>query len=231
MKPIKLYEEYNKSMSSEDLDTIFYGNCTAEDQILAYKYKDKIRDWFIEQGYDKEFVKKAPKNSSDITKRDLEVMTSMMDAVTTEDMTFARIVDDVSNMAQIFLDYFGSKGIEETMGEFFRIDSQTESLLYYLKDKINRPRPYQLARAMGIEMYPLIKTDAMSAAYPSGHALTAYTMSEYYARKYPMYRGDLIMIGERIADSRVKMGLHFPSDSEISQRICSIIWKNSLIDM
>lgn len=228
---IKLYEEYNQFMQKEDLDKIFYGNSNMEDQALAYKEKDKIRDWFIEQGYDKEFIKKAPKNSSDITKRDLEVMTTMMEAVTTEDMTFARIVDDVSNMAQIFIDYFGSKGIEETMGEFFRVESMTDPILFYLKNKINRPRPYQLAYALGFKLYPLIKTDAMTAAYPSGHALTAYVMSEYYSRKYPMYRGDLITIGKKIADSRVKMGIHYPSDSEVSQKICDIIWKNNLIEM
>ena len=60
------------------------------------------------------------------------------------------------------------------MDGYFRIDNQTDVILNFLKDVINRPRPYQLAKSYNIPLYPLIRTDAMTAAYPSGHALTAF---------------------------------------------------------
>jgi hypothetical protein len=116
------------------------------------------------------------------------------------------------------------------MGDFFRVDSQTEPILYYLKDKINRPRPYQLAKALQYDINPIIKTDACSATYPGGHALSAYFISQYFANKYPNLRESLLELGERIADSRVNVGIHFPSDNKISKEIAETIIKNNLID-
>jgi membrane-associated phospholipid phosphatase len=69
----------------------------------------------------------------------------------------------------------------------------------------------------------------MTAAYPSGHALTAFVMSEHYARKYPAISGKLLDLGARIADSREITGIHFPSDTQISKEICKIIYANNLL--
>lgn len=146
-----------------------------------------------------------------------------------EDITFARYIDDVSNLAQTFIDLLKENGYEETMGGFFGVDSQTESLLFFLKDVINRPRPYQLAKYYNYPLYPLIRTDAMTAAYPSGHALTAFVMSEYYSLKYPRIATELKALGKRIAASREITGIHYPSDTAISREICKIIFDNNLI--
>ena len=69
----------------------------------------------------------------------------------------------------------------------------------------------------------------MSAAYPSGHALTAFVTSEYYAKKYPEIAKQLRDHGQRIAESRELTGIHYPSDTEISREICKIIMENDLI--
>ena len=74
-----------------------------------------------------------------------------------------------------------------------------------------------------------MRTDAMSAAYPSGHALTAYVMSEHYARKYPDTAAKIKALGQRIAESRELTGIHYPSDTLISKEISDIIWENGLI--
>jgi membrane-associated phospholipid phosphatase len=69
----------------------------------------------------------------------------------------------------------------------------------------------------------------MSSSYPGGHALTGFAMAEYYSRKYPEARLELEELGERIADSRESVGLHYPSDTGIAREICDIIFKNNLI--
>ena len=48
---------------------------------------------------------------------------------------------------------------------------KVDPLTFYLKHKFNRPRPYQLANELKIPIYPIILTDANSAAYPSGHTM------------------------------------------------------------
>jgi acid phosphatase (class A) len=210
-----------------NINDIKYGNPTVELHNKATRPNDPIRTWFINQGIANYIIKGAPANDSEVTQNDIRIMMSKMESITAEDLIFAR--DCEESWEQIFIDFFTAKGIEEGMGELHRIDDQTEPLLFFLKNAINRPRPYQLAYAMDIPLYPIIHTDACSAAYPSGHALSAYVISEYYSRKYPQYRPELILLGERIANSRVQMGIHFPSDSKISKKICEMIWKNDLI--
>jgi acid phosphatase (class A) len=69
----------------------------------------------------------------------------------------------------------------------------------------------------------------MSASYPSGHAMTGFMMSEYYARKYPDVAIELYALGNKIARSRELVGIHYPSDTAISKEIVKIIIDNSLI--
>jgi hypothetical protein len=212
-----------------DINRVNYGNSPIEYVELMQKSNDPIKNWFIKKGLVEKIKSEAPKNDSKITKNDLDVLMEKTKKATAEEIMFARHIDDESNLAQSFIDLLKENGHEETMGGFFRIDSQTDGLLFFLKDVINRPRPYQLAKYFNYPMYPLIRTDAMTAAYPSGHALTAFVMSEYYSKKYPKISAELKALGEKIANSREITGIHFPSDTAISRQICNIIFENNLL--
>ena len=226
---MKKYAEFlneNVMPANLGIDGIRYGNPTMELHEVAEKDSNP-KKWFIETGLADKIINEAPLNSSETTKKDVEVLMNKMSDVTPDDMIFARFVE--GELPQAFIDFLMSKGIEETMEEYFMVDTQTEPLVFYLKHLINRPRPYQLAYAMGIPLYPLIHTDACSAAYPSGHALTGFVMSEYYARKYPEIAGEIRAFGQKVADSREKMGIHYPSDTEVSRMISNVIWENNLL--
>jgi hypothetical protein len=211
------------------INEINYGHSPIEFVELMNKTDDPIKNWFTEAGLVDKIKNEAPLNDSAITKNDLQVLLEKTNKATAEEITFARYVDDVSNLAQTFIDLLNENGHDESMGGFFSVDHQTECLLFFLKDVINRPRPYQLAKSFNLPMFPLMRTDAMTAAYPSGHALTAFIMSEHYARKYPAISGKLLDLGEKIANSREITGIHFPSDTQISKEICKIIYDNNLL--
>ena len=229
-KKTELYEaQMGIADPSIDVDQIIYGNAPKELHESALKPEDPIKNWFLEKGLAEQMKNEAPSNSSETTQADLRALIELTENATAEDITFARYVDKVDNLAQSFIDLLKEHGHEEDMGGFFEIDSQTEGLLFFLKDIINRPRPYQLARTFNYPLYPLIRTDAMTAAYPSGHALTAFVMSEYYAKKYPDCAVQLKDLGERIAKSRENTGIHFPSDTAVSKKICDIIFENKLL--
>lgn len=229
-KHIKLFEEYETPEIKDNLqlNSIGYGNTTKEKHELAQK-DDPIKTWFIDNGYADKILSECPLNDSDITRKELNILLDKMANATEEDLTFARYVEDESNMAQAFIDFLASKDIEETMGGFFGVDSQTEPVLFYLKEIINRPRPYQIARALSIQLFPLIHSNANTAAYPSGHALTAFVMSEHYSRKYPQIRIEMQKLGEKIANSREIIGVHYPSDTQVSKDMCKIIFDNNLL--
>lgn len=231
MKKIKLFEAFiNEDDNTEELvNSIQFGNPVLE-HVELINSDCAVKSWFIDNNVAQLIIDEAPLNSSDITHQDLKELETKLKSTTPEEIAFARHVDKVENFANMFLDILKEEEPNISMGDYFRVDSQTESILYYLKDKINRPRPYQLAKALQYDVNPIIKTDACSAAYPSGHALSAYFMSQYFAIKYPTLREKLLELGEKIADSRVNVGIHFPSDNKISKEIADAIMQNNLID-
>jgi len=230
-KKTSLYEASPLSPNPEiNVDQIVYGNAPIEYVESAKEKNDKIKNWFIQKGLIEKIKEEAPSNSSDITKNDLIKLLEMTEGATEEELTFARYIEDESSIAQSFIDILAEAGYEEDMGGFFRVDGQTDSLLFYLKDVINRPRPYQLSYAYNIPLYPLIRSNAMTASYPSGHALTGFVMAEYYAKKYPEIAAQLRAHGDKIAHSREVTGIHYPSDTAISKKICEIICENNLVE-
>jgi acid phosphatase (class A) len=227
---MKSFQQYIFEQNSSNLiNQITYGNPPLEIFELAQKADDPIKNWFIKNNLVEKMKMEAPANDSEVTRRDIQILLEMMSNATAEEVTFSRYTDSIDNLAQSFIDLLAEHGHEEDMGGFFRIDSQTEPILHFLKDVIDRPRPYQLAKAFNVPLYPLMRTDAMTAAYPSGHALAGFVMAEYYARKFPDVANEARELGEKIARSREVVGIHFPSDTQISREISNIIWENNLI--
>ena len=228
-KELILEQSLNTPEKNIDINQIVYGNAPIEFKDIIEDNNDPIRKWFEKEGLIDKIINEAPSNDSETTKDDLDQLIELTANATGDDITFSRHADDQNNLPNLFIDLLNSKGYEETMDGYFRIDNQTDVILNFLKDVINRPRPYQLAKAYNIPLYPLIRTDAMTAAYPSGHALTAFVMSEYYARKYPKISSEVRDLGKRIARSREVVGIHYPSDTKISRYICDVMFDNDLI--
>ncbi len=224
--------EFNQTNNQDDfINGIVYGNPPKSLHIIANKPSDPIRDWFESKGINKKICQICPTNSGPATREDLKKLVEMTREATQTDITFANFVDKEDNVASLFVRLLSRDGFEETNKEFFEIDNQTLPLLYHLKEKINRPRPYQLAHYFGFKIYPLIRTDAMTSSFPSGHALMAFVMSEYYSLKYPDKRHNIERLAERIAKSREISGIHYPSDTEMSRVIAKLIFENKLISM
>lgn len=230
MALLKPFSEFvNEAQSMMDIDQIHFGHPTREHKELIDK-QDPIKEWFINSGEAQRIIAEAPTNTSETTRQDLEKIEDLIKNLTPEQIAFSRYADNVENCANMFIDILRNEDPDFGMGDFFRVDSMLEPLIFFLKDKINRPRPYQLAKALNVTMHPVIHTDACSAAYPSGHAAMGFLISEYYGAKYPNLKTRLVELGQKIADSRVQVGIHFPSDSEISKQIVKIVMDNNLID-
>lgn len=224
---VKFFRDFSPQSSSIDL--IRYGNPPAEFLPFIQNSEDPIRKRFDAEGWTHEIIRQAPTNLGETTREDLEKLQDLTQSVGYEAINFARYVDNVENLANLFIDLAQEYGVQEDMGNFFAVDAQSDSLLHYLKYMIDRPRPYQLARVLDFEVYPLIRTDAMTAAYPSGHALTAFIMGEYYSRLIPDGRLRFEELAVKIAQSREIVGIHYPSDTAISKIISGLIWEHDLI--
>ena len=212
-----------------DVNSICYGNPAAEYMETIVAKDDPIKNWFVVGGLMDKICLSAPKNDSDTTRRDLEALVELVGNVTEEDVAFAKFVENEDNIVKLFMRVLSEAGVKESIEEYYQVDNQTLSLLHYLKHRINRPRPCQLAHHFGLPVFPLVRTDAQTASYPSGHALVSFVMSEYYSRKYPYLAPVLMELGEKIAKSRENVGIHYPSDTEVSRLISKILFKHDLL--
>lgn len=105
-------------------------------------------------------------------------------------------------------------------GEFLQgIQNELGALVLKLKRHYNRPRPYQFAYYGKQNFHPFQTISGHSPAYPSGHACQSHFLMEVMAFRNPNKRKDLIALGQRIADTRIAMGVHYPSDNAFGKKM------------
>ena len=97
--------------------------------------------------------------------------------------------------------------------DFLReVKRQIDTITLKLKYEYNRLRPQQIAEMNGEKLTPLTSVD--TPAFPSNHAVSGIVLAEILKMYYPQVSKELNEIANRNADSRVELGVHFPSDVE-----------------
>ena len=108
--------------------------------------------------------------------------------------------------------------LPEPPEEIDRIVNSQNNTILFLKYLINRPRPVQVNPSIR----PLPSTTAATPSYPSGHSYQAFVVARHFSKKYPHLREQLYMIAEQCGQARIRAGLHYPSDHEISKKLVMI---------
>ena len=98
---------------------------------------------------------------------------------------------------------------DETFKELYE---SVKPIYNHYKGHFNRPRPFQVAKALGIEFFRLKSTTADTPSYPSGHCVLAYAASNFYSLKYPQVANELREAADLCALTRIWAGLHYASD-------------------
>jgi len=89
----------------------------------------------------------------------------------------------------------------------------------------NRPRPAQV----NANIKPAKSLTAATPAYPAGHTFQAYLIANHLSKKYPKHRKEFYRIANRIANARVSVGLHYPSDNEAGIALAEKYRQNSAL--
>ena len=158
-----------------------------------------------------------PLNNSESVKQELNEMvgqvSSMEDSENIEH--YARFKRYDRSLAQSILSAFQTKGIdvEELVGSVF---DDISPAIMKLKQKYQRPRPYQLAQYYKLKLFPYATVSGHSPSYPSGHTIQTYVTMNIIGNKNPETFGFCQKFIEDVANSRVYLGLHFPSDNDAS---------------
>jgi hypothetical protein len=123
---------------------------------------------------------------------------------------FLKISDD--NPFQLFKRDCKNKGCDYDFDYLDKLNEQLARLVLNLKFKYNRPRPKRYMKLHDVDFnYDAIE-DNKSPSYPSGHSAHAYFNAGMISNAYPELRSDLTHLADRIAQSRIDLGKHYPSD-------------------
>ena len=132
---------------------------------------------------------------------------------TKEDIKFFHLTN--KSVIHAFIPY-----IDLTYEQLQKIELSVVSTILILKYLINRARPDQINKTI----ISLDKSTAMTPAYPAGHAFQAYFLAKVLSKSYPEKRERLYKIAKECDITRVKAGLHYPSDGKFSKQLVDILY-------
>ena len=163
-----------------------------------------------------------PLQSSEEVRKSIEELILIGNSQTEEDLEFVKDAEyDMKSIFVKFLKLNGSDSITEE--DLKKISDQLDPITFHLKYIFNYPRPYQLAGALDLPLYPSQTTDACSPAYPSGHSIDSFVIGGLIGKKIPQLRNDVEKLSEKISKSRIQGGIHFPFDAEFGKQIADDI--------
>jgi hypothetical protein len=88
-----------------------------------------------------------------------------------------------------------------------------------LKNHYQRPRPFQVAFYTEQDLHPYDSVSAQSPSYPSGHAMQSFFICNIIAYHYEDKKEQILKIAKQITDSRIIMGIHYPSDNDFGIQV------------
>ena len=152
-----------------------------------------------------------PENESDTTEEEIEYL---------EDIPVDKnLVDSADELRKHFTKFLTPKGLEYPKQEMKEVMQGVKAIILILKYYYNRPRPWQIAQAKGLELNSETLQSSSSPSYPSGHATQGRFVARYLSDLYPEYRNELMQIGDDIAFSRNMAKVHYPSDSKFGKML------------
>jgi len=118
------------------------------------------------------------------------------------------------------LDGFKSKITEEqyTMLSEILVSGKVKNEILFYKSIFNRARPMQVAPE---KVNAPKSMTADTPTYPSGHAYQSFYAAKLLSKWEPARKKEWDEIAERVAYTRVYMGIHYPSDVEFARRLVS----------
>jgi hypothetical protein len=129
--------------------------------------------------------------------------------------------EDIFNAFEVTLQRMNIPYDQEYLDYIYSMSEDIGALVVQLKSHYQRPRPFQLALYTNQNLHPYDSVSAQSPSYPSGHAVQALFILSVIAFHYEEKKDELMKLAKQISDSRVILGLHYPSDNEFGLQIVS----------
>jgi len=212
-----------------NLDDIKYGNQPKEHKDKVEKDVAGVLKACMEAGIIKDVLDNHPfpTNSSEETRNELDYLVEKLKSANQNDLKFCELMEN--NHYDLFVIVGKKLGLDISKEQIIKWSDEIYPITFYLKDKFNRPRPYQLAKELNLPIYPIILTDANTASYPSGHTMDFLVILYHFGYMKPEAAAQIDDFYHQIKRVRELSGVHYPSDRKVSEYIFKQIVKNKLI--
>jgi len=126
---------------------------------------------------------------------------------------------DITFVLKSNLSKIGIPITDEYINYLVEIGEELGGLIMQLKNHYQRPRPYQVAWYSKQNLHPYTTTSGNTPSFPSGHACQGKFLTLLVADHYPEKAIELRKLSEKISQSRIMLGVHYPSDNKAGERI------------
>lgn len=101
-------------------------------------------------------------------------------------------------------------------------DPKSKGLIEKIKSTAKKSRPYWTSESIK----PVEGTEVSSYSFPSGYSVMSWLVAKKLTERFPKLKSTLEEIANKVADSRVKAGVHFPSDIKPAKKIAECMIKD-----
>lgn len=165
--------------------------------------------------------KPFPINSSREARKELDYLLKYNDGKINNE--YVKKGDDVKDA---FKEYCDKNSLVYPAEYVTDLIKDSGKIIYELKYKHNRPRPFQLGEFFDIPDFKIHNLDsAKTPSYPSGHSVQGIFLALALGKKYPSHQEGLMKVGKMISDSRTMARAHFPSDTFYGEEVGKILFQ------
>ncbi len=168
-----------------------------------------------------------PPNDSEETQNELKYLLGLTTNAAEYDYSFCKVLEEkhydfIARVCQ-------SLNLVETEDSIKEFANEYDGLVNYIKLKVNRPRPHQLAIYYDIPLFPIVSTNANSPSWPSGHSVDFLVIIHKLKAKYPDLKDEFDSLYQKIKNVRELSGVHYPTDGQGAELLYTLLVKNDLI--
>jgi len=209
----KSFFDFRKTLS-EDIDyslkdLVYYNEDALKESMDKVEQYDQKH---FKDGWQSIELTPPPENDSQETKEELQHIIDEQTTRTKDDENSIYVSDFMESFH--FREYLNENNLDYRSSEITAIIDDVWKITRTHKNKYNRPRPYQVAKALNMDFDTMYGTTMKTPAYPSGHSCGSRLVAEYLSMKHPAHRKQFIEIAERVGRGRIQAGFHYESDHE-----------------
>ena len=194
-----------------NIKNLTYSKDGMSDKLLKVIDYSKTDGMFKDFNYSKYSIQTPPKNTSITTYEELKFLNNLP-----KDEEFVKKYDNIEAVFKEICVEHNLNYPDELVNDILK---SSGGIILDLKNKFNRPRPFQLAKHYNINLGGITLDSMKTPSYPSGHSAQGILIGKILQTKLPITTDAFLEAGRRISFSRNMGRAHFPSDSRLGEEL------------